>query len=255
MCRADAAVEYRPMAKPAVIVSDLHLGAVPETVRDAFVRFVRGWRGRAELLLINGDLFDFWLEFRSAVLSEHFHTLRALADLRDSGVRLLLVGGNHDAWGGPFLRETIGMAVAEGPIELELAGRRALVAHGDGVGPGDLGYKALRKVLRSPPVRRAMQWVHPDLARLIARGVSRTEEHAAGAAARSRERAAALERYAVELMERRPDLDLVVFGHCHTPTVRPVGGGRCYVNSGDWVTHRTYTLVTPESVVQSEWSD
>jgi UDP-2,3-diacylglucosamine hydrolase len=241
------------MAKPAVIVSDLHLGAVPETVREAFARFTRRWRGRAELLLINGDLFDFWLEFRAAVLSEHFHTLRALADLRESGVRLLLVGGNHDAWGGPFLRETIGMEVVEGPIELELAGRRALVAHGDGLGPGDLGYKALRKVLRSRPVRRAMRWVHPDLAWRIARGVSRTEERGPGDEARSRERAAVLEEYAVGLLERRADLDLVVFGHCHTPTIRPVGGGRCYVNTGDWVTHRTYTLVTPDSVVQSEW--
>ena len=87
------------MTKPLVVVSDLHLGAVPETVQRDFVRFTEHWHGAADTLLINGDLFDFWCEFRTVVPSQHFHTLRALSDLRESGVKLVLVGGNHDAWG------------------------------------------------------------------------------------------------------------------------------------------------------------
>jgi UDP-2,3-diacylglucosamine hydrolase len=243
------------MAKPAVIVSDLHLGAVPDAVRQAFSRFTRRWHGQAEILVINGDLFDFWCEVRTAIPSAHFHTLRALAELHDSGVRLLLVGGNHDAWGGPFLRDTIGLELADGPVELELAGRRALVAHGDGIGPGDFGYKMLRRLLRSGPVRHAMRWVHPDVAWGIARRVSRTPERHDRGFERARERANVLEACALELLEERSDLDLVIFGHCHVPTVRAVGAGRYYVNSGDWVTHRTYTLVTGDSLEQAEWED
>jgi UDP-2,3-diacylglucosamine hydrolase len=241
------------MSKPTVIISDLHLGAVPDTVRQAFLRFARHWHGKADALLINGDLFDFWCEFRTVVPSEHFHTLRALADLRDSGVRLILIGGNHDAWGGPFLENKIGIELAEGPVELELGGRRSLVAHGDGIGPGDVGYKILKRFLRSRPVCRAMRLVHPDMACSIARRVSRTPERIEHGFVRAKERSAVLEQYAVDTLERRPDLDFVVFAHSHTPALKHVGDGRYYVNSGDWVNHKTYTIVTEDGIEQKEW--
>jgi UDP-2,3-diacylglucosamine hydrolase len=243
------------MSKPTVIVSDLHLGAVPDAVQASFVRFARRWQGEAETLLINGDLFDFWCEFRTVVPSEHFHTLRVLADLRESGVRLILIGGNHDAWGGPFLEEKVGMELAEGPLEMEIGGRRALVAHGDGIGPGDTGYKLLKFVLRSRPVCRAMRWVHPDLACGIAQRVTRTPHRQEHGFQRAEERAQVLETYAIDLLERRSELDLVVFGHSHTPALKDVGDGRYYVNSGDWVNHRTYTVVSEEGVNQQEWED
>jgi UDP-2,3-diacylglucosamine hydrolase len=243
------------MSKPTVIVSDLHLGAVPEAVHESFVRFVRRWLGEAETLLINGDLFDFWCEYRTVVPSAHFHTLRALTDLSESGVRLILIGGNHDAWGGPFLEKQVGIELADGPLELEIGGRRALIAHGDGLGPGDTGYKMLKFVLRSRPVCRAMRWVHPDLACGVARRVTRTPDRHEHGFERAQERAAVLETYALELLQERPDLDLIIFGHCHTPTVKRVDDGRYYINSGDWVSHRTYTLVSEARIEQKEWEE
>ncbi len=243
------------MSKPTVIVSDLHLGAVPDAVQRSFVRFTRHWQGAAEVLLINGDLFGFWCEFRTVVPSQHFHTLRALADLHESGVKLILVGGNHDAWGGPFLERQIGIQLAEGPLELEIAGRRALIAHGDGLGPGDLGYKVLRRFLRSRPVTGAMRWIHPDVACRIAEGVSQTGDRGERGYVKARQRAQVLERYATQLLEERADLDLVVFGHCHTPTVRAVAPDRYYVNTGDWVENRTYTVVTADRIEQLEWRE
>jgi UDP-2,3-diacylglucosamine hydrolase len=243
------------MARPAVIVSDLHLGAVSEAVPRAFIGFLRRWHGQADTLLINGDLFDFWFEYRTVVLRQHFHVLRALAELRESGVRLILVGGNHDAWGGTFLEQQIGVELAEGPLELELAGWRALVAHGDGLGPGECGYKILRRTLRSGPMRRAIRLLHPDLADRIVRHVSQTGKRSGADDARSLEVAERLERYAVQLLEERADLDLVVFAHCHIPQVRAVGSHGYYVNSGDWVKHRTYTLVTEEAIEQREWEE
>jgi UDP-2,3-diacylglucosamine hydrolase len=243
------------MVQPTLIVSDLHLGAVSEAVRQAFIRFTREWHGRVETLLINGDLFDFWCEYRTVFPSLHFHTLRALADLRESGVKLILVGGNHDAWGGRFLESEVGIELADGPIELELAGRRALVAHGDGLGPGDMGYKILRRVLRSRPMCGLMRWVHPDVTCRIAQGVSRTSERTERGFDAARERAQVLEDYAADTLRERDDIELVVFGHCHTPQVKQVGSHGYYINSGDWVTHRTYTVVTAETIEQREWED
>lgn len=243
------------MAKPALVVSDLHLGAVPEGVAAAFIQFTRHWQGSADVLLINGDLFDFWLEYRTAVLSQHFHVLRALADLRESGVRLVMVGGNHDAWGGAFLEQEIGIELSNGPLELELGGRRAFVAHGDGIGPGDLGYKILKRTLRSRPTRFLMRWVHPDLADLIVRRISKTGDRVPEEHEPSLIRSEVLERYAISLLEERDEIDLVIFGHCHLPQVRAVGEHGHYVNSGDWVSHRTYTVITPAAIEQSDWTE
>ena len=243
------------MAKPALVVSDLHLGGVPDAISQAFIRFTRHWQGRAELMVINGDLFDFWLEYRTAVLSQHFHVLRALADLRESGVRLVMLGGNHDAWGGAFLSEEIGIELADGPVELELGGRRALVAHGDGLGPGDLGYKLLKRMLRSRPARSLMRWIHPDLADLIVRRISKTGEQVPEQHEPSLVRSRVLREYATSLLTERDDLDLVIFGHCHLPEVLRVGEHGYYVNSGDWVSHRTYTVIRPTGIDQANWTD
>ena len=241
------------MPKPAVIVSDIHLGGAPAATERAFLDFLADWPGHAETLLINGDLFDFWFEWRTVILADHFPVLKALADLRDSGVRLMLVGGNHDGWGGRFLEEDIGVELIDGPAVVDLGGRRALVAHGDGLGPGDLGYKLLRAIIRSWPARLGMRLTHPDLADRIVQLFSRTGDRSASQLARSQERAKILEDYALSQLEARDEIDLVVLGHCHIPLVRPIEGGGFYVNSGDWIEHRTYTLVDGEEVRQCEW--
>ena len=240
------------MTKPTVIVSDIHLGAA--AAREAgFLDFLSRWRGRADLILINGDLFDFWFEHRTVIPSQHFRVLRVLAELRDSGVQLMLIGGNHDFWGGRFLSEEIGMRLADGPIELELGGRRALVAHGDGLGPGDHGYKLLKRTLRSRPLRGMMRMTHPDLADRIVQRISRTGGQGPEDASRSKARARILEGVAASELESRADIDVVVYGHCHVPLLREFGAGRYYINSGDWIAHRTYTIVTPDELSQREW--
>lgn len=240
------------MPGPTLIVSDIHLGA-PASQGAAFLEFLRGWTGEVDLVLINGDLFDFWFEYRTVIPSQHFEVLRVLAELRESGVDLMLIGGNHDSWGGRFLEREIGMRLADGPLEMELAGRKAFVAHGDGLGPGDLGYKILKRTLRTRPVQGLMRMVHPDLADRIVRRISRTGGQAPADIERTEERARVLEEVALEVLGKREDIDLVIFGHCHMPQVKPVDGDRYYINSGDWIAHRTYTLLTEDEIFQKEW--
>jgi len=96
-----------------------------------------------------GDLFDFWFEYRHAVPKGTFHIARALADLADSGVPVAYFGGNHDFWMGSYLRTKwpVGLPRTGGAAS---AGRLVYLAHGDGLGPGDNGYKILKMILRAP---------------------------------------------------------------------------------------------------------
>ena len=238
-----------------IVVSDSHLGAAPKSHEEAFLAFLATVPDRTDDLLVNGDLFDFWFEYRSVILSHHFQVLRVLADLVEAGVRIRLVGGNHDSWGGRFLREEIGIELLEGPIVTTVGGRRTYVAHGDGLGSGDWGYRALKSVIRGRPARFLFRHVHPDWTAPLIRGVSRTEDrHGRAADATSRGRSEKLVAAAEAVFASDPELQLVVFGHSHIPMLREVSPGRFYLNAGDWVHHCSWGEVTEDEVHLKRWS-
>lgn len=233
------------MGKPDFIVSDVHLGAVPQATERAFVEFLREVGRVGGTLLLAGDIFDFWFEYGSVIPGRHFRVLAAIAEVADAGVPVTYVGGNHDAWGGRFLEEEVGVRFHREPFHTTLAGRRALIAHGDGLGKGDLRYRALKAVLRSRPAMVGFRLLHPELGVRIARAVSTTEAHAEDEAA-ARGRAAFLEEWAGERFREDAELAWVVCGHAHFPALRDFGGGRYYLNAGDWISHFTYITITPD---------
>jgi UDP-2,3-diacylglucosamine hydrolase len=231
--------------KPVYVVSDIHLGAVPRETERAFRAFLGRVGEAAQSLLINGDLFDFWFEYRSVVMREHYRVLARLAELVEAGVKVWLVGGNHDAWGGSFLRDEVGIELLQGPLVMDLAGRRTLVAHGDGVGGGDFRYRALKAVVRSPGAAFAFRRLHPDLGQRIAARASRTHQKAEGLPP-SRRRAEHIQRWAEEQLRADPSLRLVLAGHAHLSTRVEVEPGRFYVNSGDWLERFEYVILPPD---------
>ncbi|MBW3534199.1 MAG: UDP-2,3-diacylglucosamine diphosphatase [Gemmatimonadetes bacterium] len=242
------------MSGPVYLVSDVHLGAVSPAREEAFRRWLRHAGREASTLLVNGDLFDFWFEYGSVIPRGHTRTLGALAEVVDGGTPVLFMGGNHDWWGGSFLEEEIGVTFLRDPLVTELAGHRTFLAHGDGVGSGDLGYRLLRLVLRSGLTRWGFRWLHPDVGAWAAGVVSKTEGRAAGPTEDDRGRSDALEAWAVEKLASEPDLDLVVLGHTHVPRAREVEPGRWYVNAGDWVFHRSYLVLREDEAPDlREW--
>jgi UDP-2,3-diacylglucosamine hydrolase len=227
------------------VFSDVHLGAVPDGTEQRLVRFLDQIGADASSVLIAGDLFDFWFEYGEVIPGRHFRTLAALSRLVDAGVPVVLAGGNHDAWGGRFLREHVGVAYHVEPFHVQLGGGRALVAHGDGLGRGDLKYRVLKSVLRSRAAIGAFRALHPELGLKVARAVSSTEAKGESDEA-ARGRAAFLDAWATEQLRIDAALKYVVCGHSHTPVVREVEPGRFYLNAGDWIRHFTYITVTAE---------
>lgn len=240
--------------RTTIVVSDVHLGEIPPDGERAFLEFLASLPGRTEDLLINGDLFDFWFEYRSVVLRRYFPALRRLAEIVEGGVRIRLVGGNHDGWGGDFLRDEIGVELLDGPLRTDLGGRRAYVAHGDGLLDDERAYRAFRAATRSGAFRLLFRLAPPDLALPLVRRVSSTPGRVKGEDVGDGQRADRLAAYGRELIARDPEIELVVFGHAHRPELIEVEPGRHYLNAGDWVHHRSYALVTPESVLLKHWN-
>jgi UDP-2,3-diacylglucosamine hydrolase len=232
---------------PVYVVSDIHLGAAPKDRERSFLRWLAHAGDTASEVIINGDLFDFWFEYRSVIPRGHTRVLGALAALVDARVPVSVMGGNHDWWGGSFLEQEIGVTLYRDPVVREIAGRRAYLAHGDGLGQGDLGYRLLRLMLRGRVTRWGFRWLHPDVGAMIAGRVSLTEEHIKNPSKNQKRRAELLEAWAVEKLRAEKDLELVLLGHTHIPRLVPVDGDRYYVNSGDWMGHSMYVELRPDA--------
>lgn len=150
--------------------SDIHLGAgTPAEVRATEQRFV-AWLDRvsedAETILLLGDIFDFWFEYRRVVPKGCVRTLAKLAELHDRGIRILYFTGNHDMWMRDYLTQECGIELYTTPQELELGGRHLFVAHGDNMKiDGQWSLKLMNTVFRSRTIRWLFSWlVHPDWA-------------------------------------------------------------------------------------------
>ncbi len=227
---------------PIFLASDVHLGVASAETEQSFLGWLEYCGGEASRVVINGDLFDFWFEYKSVIPRGHIRVLGALASLVDAGIGVLMMGGNHDWWGGDFLRDEVGVDFMQEPTVLDLNGRKTFLAHGDGLGAGDLGYKLLRGVLRGSVTRFLFRWLHPDLGAWVARKVSKTGTHPDGPTQNQVARSRFLENWAVSRLESSPDLDMVVLGHTHVPTMVEPFPGRYYLNSGDWLANQSYAV-------------
>lgn len=232
--------------RPVLVASDIHLGALPQPQVRAFHEWLESVPDRTHHLVINGDLFDFWFEYGSVIPRGHTRTLGLLSRVVDSGVRIDFMGGNHDWWAGSYLADEVGLRVHHEPVILDLAGQRTLLAHGDGLGRGDLGYRALRFLLRGRVTQALFRWLHPDVGAVIARRVSRTHLREDDTWSPDPERMQELARWARNSLLADESLDLVLLGHVHDPILQEVAPGRWYGNSGDWLRHQSWIEVIPE---------
>ena len=230
---------------PCYIVSDAHLGVASPQIERSFVSFLRGLSGEAKSLIINGDLFDFWFEWKTVIPRRSFRALAALAELSDEGVEILWVAGNHDCWGGEILREDVGVSYNVGPWEGSIAGWKSRIEHGDGLRDReDRGYRMIRPIMRNSLAIKAFRTLlHPDWASKLAQGSSN-----ASRTYRARDEGRGLREYAKRQLESAKDLDLLVYGHSHVAALEKMENGRIFANAGSWLDAPTYLRLTDEAI-------
>lgn len=248
-----AAIVQTPDARsaPVYVLADAHLGVAPpeqEQLLWSFLEHIR--EGEPGLVILNGDMFEFWFEWSHVVPQVGVRLLAALAALRERGHAVLWIKGNHDCWGGEVLRTQSGADYRDGPWEGDLAGWRAHVAHGDGLRPElDRGYRALRAVIRHRWSVRAFRWLHPDWGAALARATSHTSRNV-----RPRDGGEGLRAVAHDALAANPLLDVVVFGHTHVAMLEATSRkGGIYANPGAWLNEPTFLKFTPGRVALCRW--
>ena len=235
---------------PTYVFSDAHLGFAPQAVHDQVLGFLRHCRGAAKSVVINGDLFEFWFEWKTVIPRSSYRILASMADLHEAGIPVIMVAGNHDCWGGDVLTKDVGVDYRLAPWEGRIGNWSARIEHGDGLRPKeDRGYRALRKVLRNGLAIRAFRWLHPDLATPFAGGSSNASRTYA-----SRDRGLGLFESAQRDLQRRADIELLIYGHSHVPALKRISPTQVYANAGSWLDRPTFIRITEDRVALREWT-
>ena len=237
-----------PSGKHVYCISDMHLGfpdAQASRERErVLVAWLTGIRSDVSDLFLLGDVFDFWFEYKEVVPKGFVRFIGALAQLADQGVRLHIFVGNHDLWMRDYFEGELGATIYYEPTEFEFQFEstqlRICMGHGDGMGPGDYGYKLLKKVFVNPIAQFLFGWLHPDLGVGLAHawsGTRKTSTIKAGEVpfdpATDYILAAVRDRYVADQRENR-GISAYVFGHRHHPIALELGEGASYYNLGDW---------------------
>lgn len=235
------------MSKKTYFLSDFHLG-VPnfEESRQRELRivaFLESIRNEAETIFLVGDIFDMWYEYKTVVPKGYTRILGKLAELSDAGIKLIAFSGNHDMWMFGYFEQELNIPVYHSPKTYHINGKKFLIGHGDGLGPGDTGYKFIKKIFRN----RFCQWLfgklHPDYGLALANYFSRKSRIATGTTDDKflGEDKEWLVQYCKEEL-RKEHFDFFIFGHRHLPIDMQIGAESRYINLGDWVKYNSYAV-------------
>lgn len=239
--------------KKIYFASDLHLGIPDEhTSREREIRFVR-WldsiKTDAEKIYLLGDLFDFWFEYAQVVPRGHVRVLGKLAELRDAGIPVEYFTGNHDQWMKNYFEQELNIPVHHHWIRVELNGKKFILGHGDGLGPGDGGYKFIKSVFSNPFCRWLFARVHPNLGVWLGKKWSRNNRLLGGADEEKflGEDKEWLVGFCREILKTDP-IDFFIFGHRHLALDYKLSETSRYVNLGDWIRFNSYAEFDGENL-------
>lgn len=225
------------------VFSDAHLGANdPEresAKRDKLNELLALVKSRGSHLVILGDLFDFWFEYKYAIPKQQLQVIFKLADLVESGVRVDYVSGNHDFWLGDFLETEAGITIHRESLEVERDGKRLFFIHGDGLAPDDWKYRILKRVLRNKVCIALYRLLPVDWGMPFAHWVSGSSRKHTSKRTDLGEHDfhPAYETYAKNKLKE--GFDVVMLGHLHTPLHHDWPEGT-YINTGEFISRFNY---------------
>lgn len=245
--------------KNIYFASDFHLG-VPTYEKSlerekSIVAWLNYIEPTAKEIFLVGDIFDFWFEYKHAIPKGFVRLQGKIAQLTDSGIPVNVFTGNHDMWIFDYLPKELGIKLFREPIVRDFNGKKFLIGHGDGLGPGDKGYKFLKKVFENKFCQWCFARLHPNFGLWLANYSSKTSRSSTG---QSDEIFLGKENewlfiYCSEILSKE-HYDYFIFGHRHLPLEIDLNDNSKYFNLGDWLKYNTFLTFDGERSVLKKWN-
>ena len=239
--------------------SDYHLG-VPNSSdslkrEKKIVRWLEMAQKDAEEIFLMGDIFDFWFEYKHAIPKGFTRIQGKVAEITDSGIPVHFFIGNHDMWMFDYFEKELGVIMHRKHGPRKIGEKKFFLGHGDGLGPGDNGYKFIKKVFANKFCQWCFARIHPNFGIGMANYWSR----------KSRSKNKEPQKFLGEdkewlisycnkkLMDQH--YDYFIFGHRHWPIEHQLNNESTYINLGDWIQHCTYAVFDGEKVELKKFED
>ena len=220
------------------------------------VHFFESIRHNAAQIFIVGDIFDFWYEYKEVVPRGYVRLLGKLAELTDAGIPVHFFVGNHDMWMHDYFQKELNISVYFEPKVFEFNQKKFYIGHGDGLGPGDHGYKFIKKIFRNPLCQWAFGQLHPTWGIGLANYFSRKSRVKTGNSDEIflGEDKEWLILYCREILQQQ-HFDYFIFGHRHFPLDFKLSADSRYINLGDWIRNFTYAIFDGKDMELKKWND
>ncbi|MBI2280553.1 MAG: UDP-2,3-diacylglucosamine diphosphatase [Bacteroidetes bacterium] len=234
--------------------SDFHLGAPnyeESLIREKrIVKWLDEISKDAKEIYLVGDIFDFWFEYRHAIPKGFVRLQGKIAELTDKGIDIFVFRGNHDMWIFDYIPKELGVKMIEGNVVKTFNGKKIFIGHGDGLGPGDYGYKMIKKIFANKLCQWAFARLHPNLGMGIANYWSHKsrkvnagyDEQFLG------EENEWLAIFAKDYLKKE-HIDYFIFGHRHLPIEIKLNEKSSYINLGEWINYNSYAVFDGEKLL------
>lgn len=246
--------------KHIYFLSDFHLGtpSYSESLQreKKVVAFLDSIKTKAAEILIVGDMFDFWFEYKTTVPKGYVRLLGKLAELTDAGIKIHFFVGNHDMWMSGYFEHELNIPVYFHPKIFEWNDKKFYVAHGDGLGPGDHNYKFLKSLFRNRIIQMLFGAVHPSWGIGLANFFSQRSRAKTGYKDLEflGEEGEWLIIFCRQMLAKE-HFDFFIFGHRHYPIDYKLTDSSRYVNLGDWLHYFTYAVFDGNNVELKKWEE
>lgn len=233
--------------------SDFHLGlpagSPPLEREKKVVRWLNSIAPDAKEIYLLGDIFDFWWEYKLVVPRGFTRFLGTIAEITDSGIPVHFFTGNHDMWVGDYLSAECGLIIHTTPFTTIFNGKKFHLAHGEGLGTRDTGYKILLSIFRNKTLRFMYSVLHPSIG--VGIGLKWSLNSRLGKGITSEflgEEKEDLIRYAKSFL-RNDNPDYFIFGHRHLAMTYQLKEGIVIVFLGDWIKNGSFAEWDGNSLV------
>jgi UDP-2,3-diacylglucosamine hydrolase len=228
-------------------VSDCHLG-FPDyensLMREKiFVKWLDKIKYDAKEIYLLGDIFDFWFEYKTVVPKGYVRLLGKLAEITDSGIIVHYFTGNHDMWIFDYFTKELNIKIYREPVVRVINDKKFFIGHGDGLGPGDKGYKFIKKVFSNKLCQWLFARLHPNFGLSLAMFFSEKSRTMNG---RDDKIFLGEDKEKLILYSKnkllKEHFDYFIFGHRHLPINLHIGDNSRYINLGDWINNYSYAV-------------
>ena len=231
--------------KKTFFASDFHLGMdIPGNAsadrERLIVQWLEGVAHEMETLYLVGDIWDYWFEYGQVIPKGYSRLLGCISRLRDAGIPIHYFTGNHDMWMFRYLTDEFGIPIHREPVRHIIDGKTFLIGHGDGLGPGDHGYKMIKRIFANPVSQWMFARIHPNTGLKLMKFFSGTSRHYTEVEEFLGPEKEWLIQYALSVLEKEK-IDYFIFGHRHLALDYDlkVNGAR-YINLGDWLKFNSF---------------